>query len=136
VVVPIGVSSRALRLFFANFAVKGSCSCASRKTLTAKGARKSRKVREENSDRAITGPCDTFEEAATGRAVRIPDSAGFGHSRRPGSPASSYFPADPRQRGGEVGAIGDLLAPVGGIATGAAFEVTLIAPPALIARTT
>jgi hypothetical protein len=32
--------------------------------------------------------------------------------------------------------IGDVLDPLGGIATGAGLEVTLVAPPALIARTT
>jgi len=44
--------------------------------------------------------------------------------------------AGPRQRGGEAAEIGDLLAPLGGICTGAGFEVTLVAPPALMARTT
>jgi hypothetical protein len=56
--------------------------------------------------------------------------------RRRSEARGSYFPAGPRQSGGDAAEIGDLLEPVGGIATGAGFEVTLVAPPALIARTT
>ena len=49
---------------------------------------------------------------------------------------SSYLPTGPRQRGGDAAEIGDLLVPVGGIPTVAGLDVTLVVPPALMARTT
>jgi hypothetical protein len=68
------------------------------------------------------------------------DSGGFrtqlSHIRVCCKAHSHHFPAGSRQRGGEAAEIGDLLDPVTGICTGAGFEVTLVAPSALIARTT
>jgi len=64
-------------------------------------------------------------------------SEGFGCSYAPPHLAhSGYLPTGPRQRGGDAAEIGDLLVPVGGIPTVAGFDVTLVVPPALIARTT
>ena len=64
-------------------------------------------------------------------------SEGFGCSYAPPHLAhSGYLPTGPRQRGGDDAEIGDLLVPVGGIPTVAGLDVTLVVPPALIARTT
>jgi hypothetical protein len=82
----------------------------------------------------------------SGSGRKKPEGSAGSSSRRDGTwlllnrsrrkAESRYFSTGPRHSGGEAAEIGDLLDPVGGIATGAGFDVTLGAPPALIARTT